>query len=438
MDIHRPVVVPDNKEGVETLFTAQLLDTSPDENALRARFSYYVCLDQDTGTMVHTCSGEFTVHFDTVPISGAVLPPRDPEPANLVPVDGDLVYSTFENMGLKYTGAFRSITESRRCLNYATSSAAWADGALSDRYVVHPAMLDVAFQTLFLARAHPASCQVASPLLPSHIDRVRVCLSAQILKPSDGGQVKADFETWAVHQSATMLTGDLNVYEPTSGNTFVQVEGLETKMVGEQDASRDRPVFSKTVWGNDVSLGLVDLECDATKDSELLRLTEALERAALFYVRRLLDEIGTQDRSGFQWYHQRMLEAFEGHLALVRSGKHSVLQTSWLSDTPAALQDLHAQYPDSIEFKMIGAVGNNYADVVRGEAQLLEVVRKDDMLNRFYMEDAGCIRINQLVARAQKQISFKFPRCNILEIGAGTGGTVSGNPQLNPWCQFLT
>ena len=52
------------------------------------------------------------------------------------------------------------------------------------------------------------------------------------------------------------------------------------------------------------------------------------------------------------------------------------------------------------------------------------------MLNRFYMEDMGCIEVNQFVAHAMEQISFKFPRCNILEIGAGTGGTVSAYKQL--------
>ncbi|KPM44244.1 Polyketide synthase-nonribosomal peptide synthetase [Neonectria ditissima] len=423
VDILRPVVVPDNQEGVETLFTAHILSSSPSDGVLRARFSYYICNDQSSGSMVHTCSGDLVVHLGADSESGDLLPPRDAVPPNLVNIDGGRVYKMFEGIDLKYSGVFRSIADSKRCLNYATATGVWPEGSLSDEYGVHPAMLDVAFQTLFIARAHPASRQITSALLPSHIDRVRVSPSVQILQPEGGGDIKAAFESWVVGQTATSLTGDLNVYDAETGKTFLQVEGLATNMVGEQDASHDQPIFSKTVWGRYDAVGLADPVRDAVKDAEATRLAEDIERVALFYIKRIVNQIGADERAGFQWYHQRMFGAFEKHLATIKNDEHPVLPSSWLADEPSVLEDISNAHPDSIDLQLLHAVGENLADVVRGDTQLLEVMQEDDMLDRFYMDNCASAPINQSIADVLQQITFKFPRCNILEIGAGTGGT---------------
>ncbi|KAH8171057.1 AMP-binding enzyme domain-containing protein [Sarocladium implicatum] len=430
--IYRPLVVPDNRDGVETLFTAHVLDSPSEAGVIRARFAYYVCPDTvaTNGSMINTCEGELTVHHDMGETAAHedALPPRVAAniPGDLVEVDSDLAYSMFESIGLKYTGAFRAISESARCLDFSSATARWEQGSLSSDYVVHPAMLDVAFQTLFLARAHPVSGQITNALLPSHIERVRIDPTVDILKAaarSDGGDIHTRFETWATKQTPTSLTGDINIYDAETDRTFLQVEGLGTNMVGGQDASQDRPIFAKTVWAKDIICGLTAPERDPERDTQLLNLTEALERSALFYTRKLVADIGNEDRTPFHWHYQRMLEAFEGHLDLVKASEHPVLQNSWLADEWDMLDRADAAHPDSIELKFIHAVGNNMANVIRGKANLLEIVNKDDLLNRFYMEDSGCIEINGFVARAAKEIAFKFPHCNMLEIGAGTGGT---------------
>jgi aspyridone synthetase (hybrid polyketide synthase/nonribosomal peptide synthetase) len=428
VDIQRPVVVPDNKEGVETLFTARLLPGSSSDKVLKALFSYYICNNQSTGTMVHTCSGRLSVHLGEA--KEDALPQRDPVPQNLVNINTDRAYGMFKDIGLNYTGVFRSIKESSRTLQYSAATGIWPEGSLSDQYLVHPAMLDVAFQTLFIARAHPASRLITSALLPSHIERIKVSPSVPILRAREtGDEIKADFDCWVVHQTASSLTGDLNIYDKVSGKTFLQVEGLTTKMVGEQDASGDRPVFTKTVWGSDGSLGLDEPERDPVGDAQGLSLAEAAERMALFYMKRVVKEITPEERTKFQWYHQRMFKAFEQHLANVGRGSHPMLKSEWLSDDTSIMDELDRKHPTSIDLKLLRACGENMSDVVREKTQLLEVMSKDDMLNRFYMDNCAA-RINNDIAKVVKQISFKFPRANILEIGAGTGGTVGCNLTL--------
>nr|ALQ32891.1 putative polyketide synthase [Fusarium poae] len=419
IEILRPVVVPDNNTGVETLFTARLVEKSKD--VIKSRFSYYVCPDETVGSMLQTCMGDLVIHVKSDSIDdGYALPPRDQTPPNLANISTEQVYSLFNGIGLSYTGAFKSITDINRCLNYASTTSTWEADTLGDKYMLHPAVLDVAFQTLFVAKAHPASRQITSALLPSHIDRVRVDPSVQIVRPDVS---KAEIETWAISQTATSLRGDLNIYDSSSGATFLQVEGLAVNMVGAAEGASDRSMFSKTIWGNDASLGLLDPKRNEAQDAKGMKMADAVERVAMFYVKRIVDQIPPSERGEFIWYHQRMFEAFEEHIRVVAAGEHPIIQADWLNDDASILEAINAEYSEEIDIKLLHAVGGHLAEVVRGNEQLLEVMTKDDMLNRFYMEGYASIPTNRFVGDIMKQLTFKFPRAKVLEIGAGTGGT---------------
>ncbi|KAM0441837.1 hypothetical protein ACHAQK_004775 [Fusarium lateritium] len=421
IQILRPVVVPDNNVGVETLFTASVVERTKD--VIKAQFAYYVCPDESVGSMLQTCKGNLTVHIKNNDTVGNMLPPKEQTPPNLANINTEQVYSLFKGIGLDYTGAFKSITDINRCLNYANTTATWEDSSLSDEYTLHPAILDVAFQTLFIAKAHPASRQITSALLPSHIDRVRIDPTVFMVQSGSEIPSKADIETWAVSQTATSLRGDLNIYDTASGATFLQVEGLAVNMVGASQAASDRSMFSKTIWGNDASLGIIDPERNEIQDAKGMKMANAVERVAMFYVKRIVDQIPCSERSNFVWYHQRMFEAFEEHVRVVAAGEHPIIKPEWLGDDASIFEEINANYGDEIDIKLLHAVGGHLAEVVRGNEQLLEVMTKDDMLNRFYMEGYASIPTNKFVGDVMKQLTFKFPRAKILEIGAGTGGT---------------
>ncbi|OAA53529.1 Beta-ketoacyl synthase [Cordyceps fumosorosea ARSEF 2679] len=438
VDILRPVVVADGKDATETLFTVRILkeDLSTDYKSggglIKASFSFCVYSSASSTAIAHTCEGLIDVHLgprlgSESEDEGSVpqLPQRQAPAPNLQEIDCEKLYAQFGTIGLEYSGIFRRMTSSRRHLGHATASASWAAADLGDAYMVHPAVLDVAFQTIFVAHAHPDSGQVNAALLPSRIERVRVAPSPAMQRID--GILSAEVDSWILHQTATSVTGNLDVHDADTGAPLLQVEGFEVRSVGERDAAADRLIFAETAWGPDVSVagGLSDPIRDEAADATVKGLAEASERVSLFYARRLMAELSAEDRARASWYHERLLQALDHHLERLKGGVHPHLRAEWLADDDEVVRAIDAAFPKTVELQMLHAVGRNMASVVRGEKHMLEVMRVDNMLDRFYAEDKGMQQVNIFLANAVKEISFKFPRCKILEIGAGTGATTS-------------
>lgn len=419
VNIRRPVVIPDGKEGIETIFIARLVESS-NETVLKAEFSFFSCSDSSTGAMAPTCNGRVLVHFG--PPSVDELPPREPVPASLLNVDVDRIYSALDKIGLNYQGIFRGLSNVKRSLNYSTSTPVWSESDLGHNYVLHPALLDVIFQSLFVARSHPNTEQMTNVLLPVHIQRVLVNPNVPLGEAE--GKVMANADSFVVDRSPTTLLGDMHTYNTSSGHAAVQIEGLQLKAIAEPTESQDRHIFSETVWQPDASLNLLMPERDPTSDRAEMDLAEAIDRASLYYMQRLLEEIGSREKGSLTWYHQRMCEAFEEHLASIKKGIHPVVKREWLADGPEDLKALDEKYPNQIDLQLIHAIGDNLASVLCGETQLLEVMLHNNMLSRFYTEGCGFMVANEAIRATLQQITHKFPRAHILEVGAGTGATV--------------
>jgi len=229
------------------------------------------------------------------------------------------------------------------------------------------------------------------------------------------------------------VVGDVHIYDAASGLMAVQVESLALQAVSQDAATKDRHMFATTMWNTDAALGLVTPEADIVRDEAVLRLAVNIDRVALFYMKRLLEEFPPTHRGTglLPWHHQSMFDAFEILVQTVRDGQHPLLQREWLSDDHNVVDELCSRYPDQIDLQLTQAVGQSLGAVVRGELQPLEVMLKDNMLNRFYMEGCGFDVMNDSVMSVMKQITYKFPRCNILEIGAGTGGTVRSSTHFH-------
>lgn len=67
-------------------------------------------------------------------------------------------------------------------------------------------------------------------------------------------------------------------------------------------------------------------------------------------------------------------------------------------------------------------IGKHMPAVIRGEANILEYLKEDRLLDRYYEEAMGISYYTQYLARLVENVVHRYPHMSILEVGAGTGG----------------
>lgn len=418
--IHHSIVLEEGSAGIETTFTLKVLDQdNEDKGIIEAEFCSYTFVDEVTGASRKTVSGRIIVYVGDSHDVG--LPPVAPPGSRMTPVDPKSFYSSMESLGLGYKDLFRGLTRAERTLDHARTTATWQGQERETQYLVHPALLDLAFQANLVPLASSTTGAVGTLFLPTTLHRL-------VVDPSRVGGLSlpgtvTDIDSFITHSSSSTMTGDIHVLDSSGASTSIQIEGLFWKLLSEATPANDRLLFSRTAWDVDMASDAVDAHRESEEIPESLELIHTMERTALFYFCDLVRSVSPDEVKGFAWHHQRLFEAVGAKLEEIKCGRNPVVQQAWLDDTRETIERLRARFPGQIELELMHAISKHLASVVRGEAQILEVMLRDNMLNRFYMEGAFARRLNASIARVARQISHKYPRAKFLEIGAGTGGT---------------
>lgn len=420
LSIPRGLSIDEGSAGVETLFTVKTINREAslkEDGTLEAEFACYMCINERSGVMEKGCDGRFIIHFGQSSLPE--IPPMPTSGANLTPVDIDRFYESLSGIGLDYSGVFRTLTSAARVLGRSRASASWSTGDLNANYKIHPAILDVGFQAGFAAFSSPATDLLWTAYLPSNIRRVIVDPNTTF-RNSLGEQGVA-IEAYVNKSSATLVEIDINLSSRDGGYTGVQVEGLVVKSLSEPGPSDDRLMFAEETWGLDISFGTEDVVPEE-EDPKEVELLQAMQRTAVYYFQLFQQKVRPEEAETFAWHYQRFYEAIDPLLAPIREGKHAA-KPEWLADSYETIMELKSQFPGSIDLDLLHAAGKNLVPAARGEFQILECLMENNMLQRLYTEGHGFRRMNLYLCQILKQVTHKYPRLNILEIGAGTGGT---------------
>ncbi|KAJ5726765.1 polyketide synthase [Penicillium malachiteum] len=413
--IRRPVIVPDTREGLETVFTVCLKD-SVDPKFICGEFSYHYS-DPHLGSMSYAGGGRMTIHLDEG--SEHELPPYAAPRPGLHPIDSEDGYDTFAQNGFMYTGAFRRLEDVQRRLDYSVATAEWSADELMGRYTLHPAVLDVSWQNLFHARADPRAGKLPTAILPVGIKRVVVNPHVQL---TDVETLSIRTESFITARNGAGIVGDVHIYS-SSGKAAVQMESVSVEPVAPPTEEQDRKMFFDIIYKADPSLCLTEPTHDLKRAQHVKELSTDIERAVLFYVRGVLEGLTPSDRSGLLWYHKRLIESFESSVKLIAEGRHPLAEKSWLADGPEILDMIMTKWSGSVDLECIRRVGEHMLEYLKKRTSLLEVLMKDDLATRLYSEGCGLADVNGGMAGVLEQIAHKFPQARYIEIGAGTGST---------------
>ncbi|KAF5603867.1 polyketide synthase [Fusarium pseudocircinatum] len=417
--IPRALTIEENNPGIESIFSVKKICGHVDEDAFYGEFSCHTCPAEAEGTLERNCTGLISIDFGDP--SDNDLPPRAPGKSGITPVDTQEYYDSLLNIGLNYQGLFRGLKSVQRTMGYATTKATWDKFEVGDQYVMHPGPLDVAFHSIIAAMCTPLSGALWAPYLPVKIDRLAIAPNTNY--EGVPGEINFDVDTFITETTSNTFRGDVHIISP-DGKTGLQAEGLTLKLFTEASSSDDRHMFSKTIWRADVLDSSENLD-EINPDDQELALAEAIDRTSFYFIRKIFDHLSDEDVEGWKWFHQAFYKAAKEVLQETRDGKHPTAQKEWFDDTEEVIQEYKDKYPEQADLKLIHAVAENLVGVMTSDTQLLEVMLVDNMLSNLYTDGRAMQPLNRIVAELFQNLSHRYPRLNILEIGAGTGGTTN-------------
>ncbi|KAM6517298.1 Hybrid PKS-NRPS synthetase luc5 [Fusarium solani] len=405
-----------DSQGVETLFTLEIDDVN--STAATARWSLFTSMVGRGSNWKCNAKGHLRVDFGSE-AQDSLLPSRNPPVASLTSVNIERFYTSLAEIGLGYTGAFKHLATVQRQSGFATAKASQMNTDFSA--MIHPALLDSAFQSLFAAYCWPDDGSLAAPFVPTFFKSLRIVSLDHI----ENGQELA-IDSYLTDTNDREITADLDIFTSDSEKPLLQLQGLTCTSLLRPGPSNAKELYTQTKWEVDISCAVASLDVQQHDAAEDLDLVDLCERLSYYYLRELNRKVDRSEVPAMDWHFQRIFEWIDYLFPIIEAGKHTTIRKEWSADEGSWLLEQASKFPDQVDLLLIRAVGENLTEVVRKETTMLEHMVRNDVLNRFYKFGLGFQRANGYLSRISKQIAHRYPQMKILEIGAGTGGATKG------------
>lgn len=386
--------------GVETLVTLTGVKHHYKDDTITADFSCFSVPVVNTGSaqdMELMSSGTVRVVLGSPDASAlACIPPQD---YNMAAVDTDHFYSTLGELGYGYNGPFRAMSCMKRRLNQSAAminSYPYDDDEHSV-HMVHPSLLDVAFQASMLAYSAPGDDRLWSLHVPTSIRTIRVNPAVCASLPLSGAQVPA----------CTVLDGEtqgfcanVDIYSEDGQYTMVQVEDLVLKPFAPATEADDRPMYTYTkldLATPDASTVVADVRPSANE----VELVSACDRISQYLVRKWKKE-----RTG------ETLSSVGQAIAAIGRRKPATWKKEWSGDTADDIEALINKYPESSDVKLLTAIAGRLSqDTTPVPLSLVRDHHKNGL---------GLAVYHRVLGNVINQIAHRYPHARILELGGAT------------------
>ncbi|KAF4766473.1 hypothetical protein HAV15_010469 [Penicillium sp. str.  len=432
MSINKAIVFEDENTSVELNLTAEVTSDNDADGQVTVKFVIDSCLAKES-ELSTSAKGQIVITLGEASPSSQLLPPPEEEYPQMNNVNIDFFYRELDLLGYDYSKDFRRLQTMRRADSKASGTLAFLplkDELRNEPLLLHPAPLDIAFQTVIGAYSSPGDRRLRSLYVPTHVDRVTLipslCISA-----GNSGETELAFDTINTHDKGDFLSGDITVYDSTK-TTLFQVDNIVFKPFSPPTASTDHRIFAKWVWGPLTPEKL--LEDPATliiaRDKEDI-LT--IERIVYFYIKSFLAQITPDDRQNADLHSQKYIEWCDQVQADARAGHHQWYQESWEEDTSVHIEQMCESNSSHPHVRLIQRVGKELISIVRGNGDPLDIMNRDGLFTEYYTNKLAFGSAIHVVQDLVSQIAHRYQSIDILEIGLGTGiatKRVLASPQL--------
>lgn len=431
--IGRALAFGDESVGIESKVTMRTVRSTDDE--LCAQMTCHSGLPFDSATpLALNFSATVTVAFhdpepDTLPAARA-------DEISLASADAERLYTQFAKLGYNYSPPFTGVRAIHRKMGYATGDLEDESGdGVEDQLIIHPGWLDSAIQTGFAAYCHPHDMRLWALHVPTAIrsvvinpyftsrgaGRIRQLQYQSVSRePSEAAPILLDIDIFASSQGQGQGQGPGHSQQ----QAFVQFEGLQVKPFAAAGPRDDAVLFARFDYKLAGPDAVAAVGGDEIMPAENEAVIETMERVGFFYLRRVHDTITPAEAAAALPHYRHLLDFAGRMVALVEAGEFPNMPREAMADTPGFIRSLVAKYRQRVDMRVLEASGEHLVAEIRRNGNMLEHLMGDDgLLYRFYEEGAGFDVANVWLARVVAQITHRYPRMRILEIGAGTGGS---------------
>ncbi|RYP35294.1 hypothetical protein DL767_003882 [Monosporascus sp. MG133] len=429
LSIDKAIIFDDESSPAEVNLTAKIVSDPSDTERVTLSFSVDSCLDKET-KLSTSAQGQVVITFG--PASSDSLPPVQGEYPHMINLDIDYFYRELDALGYCYDKSYRCICDMRRA--DSRSAGTLPNLRLEDGgrpLVLHPATLDLSFQTIMGAYSHPGDKRLRSLYVPVHVDRIALVpgLCATALESSD----RLHFNTANTYDKGDFFAGCVEAFNTSSGRVALfHVENLVLKPLSPPSASEDHRAFTTTFWGPFMPEKLLDdPELWATEQDK--QVMPIIERAVYFYVKKFLRELPDEDRRNATAPQKSYIHWHDNVMADVAAGRHRWYDKSWEADTAESIQQLCEENWYHPHVRLAQRVSENALSTIRENSNPFSWMNQDGLLTEFYTSrlstGPGWDYGKQIIG----QIAHRFQSMDILEIGGGTGGatrSILSIPQL--------
>ncbi|TLD33707.1 hypothetical protein PspLS_00245 [Pyricularia sp. CBS 133598] len=395
------------------------------------------------------CSGRIvgTVRSSLLPISNS-MPEYVHDPVYMQAVSPSTLYKSYAEAGLDYSAPFR-LDSLERTFGRARSTLTRAKSNESATTSCFPvAALDDSFQTALSAFSAPGDGRLLNAYLPRTIGRLRMHMAAfkNTATPessflfdatikgrpeSEGSAKELMSSSWTASVEGVLVSPDNSATGTEDRRMIFQVQDLFcVSLVRSEGPYRDG-IFTEEIWAPDPEYSLRDFELEPEGLGDKAHL-QTVEELTHYYICQVYQGFSKEEAESekTQWFIKRLWQWLDhvvgGSSGAPSSSNVEPFRNPWTEDPDRVKRLMERVEPMKhlVEIQILEAVASNMLRVMRQEEgpTILEVLFKDDMLGRLYREPAVYARVNRYLGRAAKAISHRFPRCDIIEVGAGTGG----------------
>ncbi|KAK2814560.1 hypothetical protein FQN49_008154 [Arthroderma sp. PD_2] len=332
----------------------------------------------------------------------------------------DRFYKYLSDMGYNYSPPFKAISSILRRKDAAVGEITDARGeSWEDNFLMHPGFVDTSFQAVFAAFSSPGDDRLWSIHVPTKIHRLSINPKLAVFPP--GEEIVWPWQAAVTSGTHDTPVADIEVFAPNQNGVLMEIEGIVLVPLAKASEETDVKLFSNLIYDLAQPDGAVAApnrlpEADA-------QLAKVSERFSFYWINKLLSTITPEDEEQTLPHYKHMLRWCRFVHKQVINGEHPYVGPDAVNDTLEFVESLVADGGKRADIGILRAVGQNIAHVIRTRGNIHEYAVKDNILDRFYEEAIGLDITNQWEANLAAQIAYRYPRMNIIEIGAGTGGS---------------